>query len=410
MSSKNTFKLLFYINKAKQNKDGVPIMLRITINGENVSMNIRRRIQLHQWDSRSRMPKNTDSFTDDLYLYIECMRNKAYSAFTELTRMHDDVTPHMIRNCLQGIGGGVSKTIVELWAQHNDEIKKLIGKQNSHTLWQKHNSALNHFKDFIRGHYRMSDMPIKQVRYNVIREFHTFLMIEKIQGYNTSIKVLQMLKKITQRAIKSDWLKVDPFLDFKLSLKEVERPYLTDEELKKIQDNVFSVPRLNFVKDLFLFACYTGLSYSDIRKLHRAEIEHTKNGLWWIKTLRQKTKQKSHIPLFNQAKLIIDKYCDLESMKPTDKILPVLSNQKLNAYLKEIAHLCGIHKNLTFHVARHTFATTVTLQNGVSIESVSRMLGHSNLKSTQHYARIVDKKIENDMIQMTKNSGFTLAS
>lgn len=400
---------MFYINKAKENTTGVPIMLRITINGEQVALNVRRRVPLEHWDRRTNMPHIRDAYTDDLYLYLEAMRNKAYSAFTELSRVHDDITPHMVRNYMQGIKGGASRTIVEIWTEHNEEVKRLIGKQNSYTLWQKHNSALNHFKNFIRGHYRMTDMPIKQVRFNVVREFQNYLMGEKMHGYNTAVKTLQMLKKITHRAIKSDWLKVDPFADYKLTLQETDRPYLTEEEIRAVEEHEFKVPRLTVVRDLFMFACYTGLSYSDLKKLHRAEIERSPDGIWWIKTRRQKTKQKSHIPLFTQAKEILDKYSDLSNMLADEKVLPVMSNQKVNSYLKEIADMCGIHKNLTFHVARHTFATTVTLQNGVSIESVSRMLGHSNLKSTQHYARIVDKKIANDMLALSQKCGLSLA-
>jgi site-specific recombinase XerD len=252
-------------------------------------------------------------------------------------------------------------------------------------------------------------MSIKQVRYNVVREFQNYLLAEKSLAYNTTVKILQFLKKITLRAFRSGWLKIDPFSEISLALKETDRPYLTDEELKAINDKKFNIPRLTLVRDLFLFACYTGLSYADLRKLSKSEIERTSDGLWWVKTRRQKTKQRSQIPLLAVAKQIIDKYSDLEELSSDQKILPVLSNQKLNAYLKEVADLCGIEKNLTFHVARHTFATTVTLQNGVSIESVSRMLGHTNIRSTQHYARIVDKKIAQDMMAMSLKTNLKMA-
>ncbi len=217
------------------------------------------------------------------------------------------------------------------------------------------------------------------------------------------------MKKITIRAIKSGWLKVDPLQDHKLSLKETDRPYLTELELHSIKDKHFKNLRLDQVKDIFLFSCYTGLAYADIKKLSRAEIERTPNGLWWIKTRRQKTKQRSQLPLFATAKEIIDKYTDLSALSAEDTVLPVISNQKLNAYLKEIANIVGIEKNLTFHVARHTFATTVTLQNGISIEAVSRMMGHTNIQSTQHYARIVDKKIADEMMAMSERVNLPLA-
>jgi len=384
-------------------------MLRITINGSQVAMNVRRRIQLMDWDTKRGMPHVHDAATDDICMYLETMRSKAFSAFTELSKEFDDVTPHMVRDYIQGVHGGSTRTMMDVWQEHNDEIKRVIGKEYSYTLWQKHNSSLNHFTAFLRGKYRVQDMPLKQVRYHVIREFHEYLIGEKNMCYNSSIKVLQFMKKITNRAIKSGWLKVDPYQGVSLTLKETDRPYLTDEELQSIHDKEFKMARLELVKDLFLFSCYTGMAYADVKKLCRAEIERTPDGLWWIKTRRQKTRQKSQIPLLSNAKDIIDKYASLEDLRADEKVLPVMSNQKLNSYLKEIADLCGIEKHLTFHMARHTFATTVTLQNGVSIESVSRMLGHTNIKSTQHYARIVDKKIAQDMMAMSLKTNLPLA-
>ncbi|MFT7592195.1 MAG: site-specific recombinase XerD [bacterium] len=384
-------------------------MLRITINGSQVALNMRRRIQLMDWDSKRGNPIVKDAITDDLHLYLETMRNKAYQGFTELSREYDDITPHMVRDYIQGVHGGSSRTLIDIWQEHNEEIKRTIGKEFSYSLWQKHNTAINHYKDFLRVKYRMSDMPIKQIKYNVIREFFEFLLDDKGLKYNTSIKFLQLMKKITNRAIRSSWLKVDPFEEMSFTLKETDRPYLTDEELKWIIEREFHNARLGLVKDLFLFSCYTGMAYADVKKLHKAEIERTPDGLWWIKTRRQKTKQKIQIPLLATAKDIIDKYTDISKLKANEKVLPVMSNQKLNSYLKEVADLSGIEKNLTFHVARHTFATTVTLQNGVSIESVSRMLGHSNIKSTQHYARIVDKKVAEEMMAMTTKTNLQMA-
>jgi site-specific recombinase XerD len=255
----------------------------------------------------------------------------------------------------------------------------------------------------------MDDMPIASVKYNVIREFQQYLMAEKDCNYNTSIKFLQFTKKITMRALRSGWLKKDPYEEMRLTLKETDRPYLTDDELNRLTSHDLKNTRLELVNDLFVFSCYTGLAYADVKKLVKAELEHTSDGMWWIKTRRQKTKQRSQIPLLDIAKQIIDKYTNLSELRADDAVLPVLSNQKLNAYLKEIADLCKIEKNLTFHVARHTFATTVTLQNGVSIEAVSRMMGHTNIQSTQHYARIVDKKIAEEMKGLSRRTSMAMA-
>jgi site-specific recombinase XerD len=409
MSSKNTFRVLFFLNKSKTNNDGAPIMLRITINGQQVALNVRRRIPVFDWDQKRGLPLVRDPFTRDLDLYLETMRNKAFQAFTELNQEYDDVTAAMVRDYIQGVNGTNSKTIMEIWEQHNTELKKNIGKSCSYTLWQKHNTAKNHFERYLSDHYRLTDVPVKQVRYEMIRAYKEYLIGEKDLGYNTTMKFLQFTKKITLRAIRAGWLKIDPFDGMKLTLKETDRPYLTEEELERLQQRVFKIKRLDLVKDLFLFACYTGLAYSDVKKLHKAEIEKAPNGMWWIRTRRQKTKERSQIPILAPAMSIIKKYTDLNKLSAEDKILPVLSNQKLNSYLKEVADFVQIEKKLTFHVARHTFATTVTLSNGVPIETVSRMLGHTNLKTTQHYARIVDEKVAQDMFNLTQGGKFTLA-
>lgn len=350
MSSKNTFRLLFFVNKSKTNKDGAPIMLRITINGSQVAMNVRRRIQLMDWDLKTGMPHVHDAFTDDLHMYLETLRNKAFNAFTELSKAYDEVTPQLVRDHLQGVKGGTTRTIRDVWQEHNQELKRVIGKECSYTLWQKHNTALNHFSAFMRSKYRVLDMPVKQVRFNIVLEFQEYLIGEKDLSYNSAIKVLQLMKKITSRSLKSGWLKVDPFLGISLTLKETDRPYLTEDELQAIHQKEFRMKRLELVKDLFLFSCYTGMAYADVKKLCREELEKTPDGLWWIKTRRQKTRQKSQIPLLYYAKEIIDKYINLEDLTADQKVLPVMSNQKLNSYLKEIADLCGIEKQLTYHV------------------------------------------------------------
>ena len=385
-------------------------MLRITINGQQVALNVRRRIPIFDWDQKRGLPLVRDQFTHDLDLYLETVRNKAFQAFTDLSREHDVVTSAMVRDYINGVSGPHSKTIMEIWEKHNEELKKNIDKTCSYTLWQKHQTAKNHFKSYLSDHYRVTDVPISQVNYELIRAYKEYLIGEKDLSYNTSIKFLQFTKKITLRAIRAGWLKIDPFDGMSLTLKETDRPYLTEEELVRIEKMEFKIKRLELVKDLFLFACYTGLAYSDVKKLHKAEIEKSPNGMWWIRTRRQKTNERSQIPLLAPAMQVIRKYSDLKSLNAEDKVLPVLSNQKLNSYLKEVADFSGIQKKLTFHAARHTFATTVTLSNGVPIESVSKMLGHTNLRTTQHYARIVDDKVAGDMLKLTKTGKFNLAS
>jgi len=201
--------------------------------------------------------------------------------------------------------------------------------------------------------------------------------------------------KITNLALKMEWLDKDPFRNFKLRYIRNERDYLTERELDLIEETSFMTIGLNRVKDVFLFSCYTGLSYIDIKELHPNQILIGIDRNQWIHTKRVKTNEPVKIPLLPRAKGILAKYG--EEMERTGKLLPVYSNQKTNKNLKEIAKACGIHKNITFHVARHTFATTVTLSNGVPIETVSKLLGHTKLSTTQIYARVLQKKVGEDM-------------
>ncbi len=212
-----------------------------------------------------------------------------------------------------------------------------------------------------------------------------------------TMKYLSNFKKIINRCLRNGWLQRDPFMGFKMGKKEVQRTALTEFELGALTVKKFQIERLSLIKDIFLFSCYSGLAYADVKKLKRSEIGIGIDGEKWIFTSRQKTDDSSRIPLLPVALEIMKQYADHPQCKYEDKVLPVLSNQKMNAYLKEIADTCGIAKNLTFHIARHTFATTVTLSYGVPIETVSKMLGHRNLKTTQHYAKILDRKISDDM-------------
>ncbi|MDE3183956.1 MAG: tyrosine-type recombinase/integrase [Bacteroidota bacterium] len=217
-------------------------------------------------------------------------------------------------------------------------------------------------------------------------------------NHNTTMKYIRNFRKIINECIKRGWLSQDPFVRFQMSLHEVKITPLSKIELKAISEKKFSIERLEQVKDIFLFCCYTGLAYADIQKLKRTDISLGVDGQRWIFTSRKKTETPSRIPLLPFAEIIMEKYKENIKCIYNNRLLPILSNQKMNGYLKEIADICGIKKRLTFHIARHTFATTITLNNGVPIETVSKMLGHKNLRTTQHYAKILDMKVSDDMM------------
>ncbi len=287
--------------------------------------------------------------------------------------------------------------LLEIFQYHNDQVKALVGKEYSKGTLTKFNTVLNHTRAFLQWKYKLDDIDIRKLDYEFITELEFWYKSVQHCDHNTTMKYIACVKKMVIRALRSGWLQHDPFMGFNLALREVEREALTAEELEHMAAKLFVTDRLTQVRDIFLFSCYTGLAYSDVQKLRRSEISTGIDGGKWIFTRRQKTDTASRIPILPMAEAILLRYADHPQCKAKDRVLPILSNQKMNAYLKEIADCCGITKRLTFHIARHTFATTITLSNGVPIETVSKMLGHRNLKTTQHYAKILDRKVSQDM-------------
>jgi integrase len=250
--------------------------------------------------------------------------------------------------------------------------------------------------------YKINDIRVKEIDHRFITEFEFYLRSVRKCNNNSALKYIKNFGKVVRICLANGWITVNPFLNYKIRIRKVDRPFLNKEELETMALKTFVSPRLEQVRDIFLFSCYTGLAYIDVQQLKRSEIVKGIDGEQWIYTNRQKTSTPSRIPLLPYALSVIEKYKDHPQCEVEDKLLPILSNQKMNAYLKEIADLCAIPKDLTFHIARHTFATTVTLLNGVPIETVSKMLGHTNIKTTQHYARILDIKVGEDMMNLKR--------
>jgi site-specific recombinase XerD len=245
--------------------------------------------------------------------------------------------------------------------------------------------------------YNISDIEITKIDHAFITEYEFYLRSVRNCANNTAVKYIKNFNKIIKLCLANHWIDRNPFANYKSKVKEVERVYLSEEEIQSITNKDFKNERLSLVRDIFLFSCFTGLAYIDVKNLTKSHISIGIDGDKWIFTHRQKTETASKIPILPVTQMIIDKYENHPQSKNQEKLLPILSNQKMNAYLKEIAGVCKIDKELTFHIARHTFATTVTLTNGVPIESVSKMLGHKNLRTTQHYAKVLDKKVSEDM-------------
>jgi site-specific recombinase XerD len=290
-----------------------------------------------------------------------------------------------------------TRFLVPIFQDHNRKIKALVGKEYAPGTLERYETSLRHTKEFLLWKYNVTDIDITKIDHAFVTDYEFYLRTVRNCANNTAVKYLKNFNKIIKLCLANHWLDRNPFANYKSKVKEVERVYLSEEELQEIINKDFGTERLSLVRDIFIFSCFTGLAYIDVKNLTKLHISIGIDGGKWIFTHRQKTESASKIPILPVTQMIIDKYENHPQAVNQNKLLPILSNQKMNAYLKEIAGVCKIEKELTFHIARHTFATTVTLTNGVPIESVSKMLGHKNLRTTQHYAKVLDKKVSEDM-------------
>ena len=404
----NTFSILFYPRGNDVDKNGkAPIYLRITVNGRRSEISIKRKVLLEKWNSIAGKSNGKTQDVVDLNRYLVAIENRVNKIHAQLTENGTTITAEKIKNIFIG-KDNKDKMILEIFQEHNDEVELLIGKDFASGTAERYRTAKKHVSDYIWKVYKVKDIPVKEINHKFITGFEFYLKTSRNCAHNSAVKYITNFKKIVRIALANNWIQTDPFLSWKSKLKIVDREFLTTEEIQIIVEKVFSTERLNQVKDIFIFSCFTGLAYADVKKLSKNDIVIGIDGQNWIKTKRTKTDTRSNIPLLEIPQAIIDSYKSFPQHGDSNLVLPVLSNQKMNAYLKEIADICGINKNLTFHLARHTFATTVTLTNGVPIESVSKMLGHKSLRTTQHYAKILDKKVSEDMnalrLKMSTNS------
>jgi site-specific recombinase XerD len=391
------FSLLFFPKGNSLSKDGkVSIYLRITVNGKRSELSIKRKINPNKWNS---MAGRMDGNNEEAYAinrYINAISAKIYKIQEKFLIEDRPFNALIIKNTFLNKENG-KKTLLKIFNEHNDQIERLVGKNYSSGCFQRFVRTSKHLKDYIQKEYQLNDIYVQDVDLKFINGFEYFLKVKIIGNQNTITKYMTNLKKIIRIVYANDWITKDPFFSWKAKWKTVEREFLSQWEIQKMIEKELYIPRLDLVKDIFIFSCFTGLAYADVKKLSNNDIVIGIDGERWIKTKRTKTDTRSNIPILPIADAILEKYRTHPDILNSKNLIPILSNQKMNAYLKEIADVCGINKNLTFHLARHTFATTVTLSNGVPIESVSKMLGHKSLRTTQHYAKILDIKVSNDM-------------
>jgi site-specific recombinase XerD len=394
----NRFRVLFRLKKtATYEKGNMPVYMRITVNSARTEMSINRTFDPGRWNAKAGRATGTKEDARVLNAYLETMLLQVHETHRELTAAKEEITAEKIKNKLLGKCDDKPTLLLDVFDEHNKKMAKLIEREEYAKGTLTHfETTYRHTKAFLQWKYRVKDIAVDKVDYSFISDFEYYLKAE-VCAHNTAMKYLGDFKKIILLCVKRGWLPKDPFLGYKMSRREVQKDFLMEQELAAIAQKEFLTERLTLVRDIFLFSCYTGLAYADVKKLKRSEIRMGIDGKEWLFIRRQKSESPSAVPLLPIALSIIAKYKEHPRCIHSDHVLPILTNQKMNEYLKEIADLCQVDKILTYHVARHTFATTVTLNNNVPIESVSKMLGHKSLKQTQHYAKILNKKVSEDM-------------
>lgn len=392
-----TISILFYLKRAKANTQGLaPIFQRITINGRRLDNSTGKFVDPSKWHPEMSKMRGNSEEARLINGHLDNLRTKILIAEKELNKKDIPVNLETLKNMMLGTKER-QRLLVPIFEEHNNKIKELLGSEYAPGTYERYQTSLKHTKDFLNWKYNISDIDITKIDHAFITDYEFYLRSVRKCANNTAVKYIKNFNKIIKLCLANDWLDKNPFANYKSKVKEVERVYLSEVEIQNIINKDFKTERLSLVRDIFLFSCFTGLAYIDVKNLTKSHISIGIDGDKWIFTHRQKTESASKIPVLPVTQMIIDKYADHPQAINEEKLLPILSNQKMNAYLKEIAAVCEIEKELTFHIARHTFATTVTLTNGVPIESVSKMLGHKNLRTTQHYAKVLDKKVSEDM-------------
>jgi site-specific recombinase XerD len=397
MKTQHTFAILAMVRRNKPNKLGeVPVIIRITLDGRISEVATKHYITPELWDSSKGKVRGKSALGETINDTIDIFKLRAKQTYNKLLEAGKEVDLASIKNGILGIEEK-RPTLLDVFSKLTNDVKAKIGVEYSLSCYNAYRATENHLTKFLEEEYHLTDFKLRNLSYGFIADFELYLKTKGKCRQNGAIKHIQRVKKAVKIALKYDYLHKDPFLLHSMSKEKVVRLPLNEGELKTLEAAQFPVQRLEIVKDMFLFTCYTGLAFTDAKHLKKENLGIGVDKEEWIFTERQKTGNACAIPLLPPAKAIIQKYEEHEKVLATGYLVPIPSNQKVNAYLKEIGDLCGIRKKLTVHIGRHTFATTIALQNGVPMEVVKQMLGHDNIKTTQIYAKVETRLIAESM-------------
>lgn len=388
------FKLLFYIKKTEVKTDGTcPIMGRISIGKTMAQFSTKQTTAVSLWDTRANRMSGKSTMAVAVNRALDKLSVSINSHYQRLIQLNGSTTANEVKNAFQGMAS-TQHTLVKYYQNHNQEFFKRVGVNREKNTAIQYENSLNHLTRFIRKKYNVSDVPFSKLDLSFIEACDFYLRVELQLKSNTILGIVRHVRKMIKLAIAEGIISHDPFEDYAPERPKAGQKYLTREELDRLMKTQLDHPSRYLTRDMFLFSVFTGLAYRDVCNLTPKHIVRADDGVLWIRTTRQKTGTPCDIPLLELPKQIIEKY---EGIAKDGKLLPMLSCGRLNKNLKVIAKLCNIDRKLIYHAGRHTYATEICLSQGVPIESVSRMLGHRDLRSTQIYAKITEHKIAEDI-------------
>lgn len=402
-TKRSTFKVLFYVKRtAARVSDGkAPVMARITIDGDIATFSAKLFVTPSLWNAEAGKVSGKSAEALEINPQLEEIKARINNHYYQILRADDFVTSEKVRNAFLGIGV-MENCILKDFQTMNREFGEMVEKKlRAKSTYNKYLTVYKHLESFMWEKKKRTDMAYKELTKDFIDDFDTYLRNEKELSANTLWIYTMPVLSLTDKAWRRGIIRTDPFSEYKLEMEETDRGYLTEEELKTLANTVFADKQTNLVRDMFLFGCFTGLSYIDIKTLTYDKIQRMDfDGEEWIITRRTKTKVSSNVPLLDIAKELIERY---KGLSKDDFVFPMPSNGTCNDHLKKIAAVCGINKEITFHLSRHTFATTVYLCNGGTIEALSKILGHKHISTTQIYAVVTNKMVSSDFRAISGN-------